>query len=181
MRRFASPLVLALLLAGYLASVAQAREAVKGPGYRTSAPTGWVIDKQSNNGWRTVTITPPGHVNNQRDSALVSISVASPGTVKRAVRHGLADKRKLAEELISIPPDAVSIQQAFPPRLTRWRGKSAGSYGVRYNFKGIGTTHVSTVVRRGPRIYLIQVLTDQDLSELITNATDSITDHWRWK
>jgi hypothetical protein len=181
MRRIAIPVLLALLLGGLLTTAAEAKERVKGPGYRTHAPTGWVTDKQSGGGWRTVTITPPGHVMNMRDSTLISISVASVRTVEKATGLRIRDKDAMVQKLISIPKDATLVQQTFAPRPTTLRHQRGVQFGVSYDYKGTGSTHTATLVRRGKRIFLLQVIQDANLSQLATSAANMVTNDWRWK
>lgn len=181
MRRIVPSLLLVLLLAAFMASTAAAREAVKGPGYRAFAPTGWVIGKSSSRGWRMVTITPPAHVYNKRDTALVSIAVAPVKTVEKLLHSGVSDKGAVVQKLISIPTDATLVQKQFGPTPTTLHGAKGDIFGVSYNLKGFGTQHSATVVRRGKRIYLLQVIRDQGLSELGASAADMIRDTWRWK
>jgi hypothetical protein len=181
MRRFALPVLLALLLGGFLTSSAQAKERVKGPGYRTHAPTGWVIDKQSGRGWRSVQITPPSHVMNQRDSALISIWVASVKTAEKASGVSIRNKNAMIKKLISVPQNATLLQESFAPRPTTLRHKTGVVYGVHYNYKGTGSTHAATLVRRGRRVYVIQVIQDEGVSQLTTSAADMVTNDWRWK
>lgn len=183
LRRTFTHLLLVLLLAGLFASVADARQAIRGPAYRAYAPTGWHIDKGSGNGWNTTTITPPTHVFNGRDTALVSIAVASVSTVKRLVGSEVrvSDKAELVQNLISVPQDATNFKAPNPPVPSRFRGKPAMTYTVNYTYTGHGTVHVATLVRRGKRIYLIQTITDQDVTFLGSGAVDTIRDSWRWK
>lgn len=182
LRRITPTILIALLLLLALASVASAREAIRGPAYRTYAPSGWHIDKRTSGGWNTVTITPPSHVSNGRDTALVSIAVAPVSRVKR-LSGGIkvSDKAKLIQQLISVPSDASNFKVAGQPRPVRFRGKPAEFYAVNYTYTGHGTTHTATLVRRGKRIYLIQVITDQDVAFLGSSAADSIRASWRWK
>lgn len=182
MRRIAFPVALALTFVLALASVASAREAIRGPAYRAWAPSGWHIAKSSGNGWNTVTITPPGHVANQRDTALVSIAVAPTKTVKRIVGGTkLSNKATLIQKLTSVPSNSSNFKVASPPAPTRFRGKPAETYTVNYTFTGHGTVHTATLVRRGNRVYMIQVITDQDVAFLGNSAVATIRDSWRWK
>jgi len=181
LRRTGRTLVLALLLAGFMASLAQAREAIRGPNYRTAAPSGWHIDKQASGGWNTVTVTPPTHVSNQRDKALVSIAVTSVKQAEKVAGVSIRDKKTMVRKLISVPQDAGGLDKSFDPRPTTLRHKQGVIYGVHYDYKGTGSTHTATLVRRGRRIYLIQVIMDQDLSQLGTSAANMIVDDWRWK
>lgn len=181
MRRFVSTFLVALLAAAFLASVAEAREAIRGPGFRAFAPSGWHVQKFSGNGWRTETILPPGHVGRQRASALVSIAVAQVRTVQKAAGGSVRDKAKLVQQLITIPPGATGVQPALGPAPAVLRGKRGVIYGVRYSDGGYPTTHTATLVRRGKRFYLLQVMTDPSLSALGTAAIQTVQNTWRWK
>jgi hypothetical protein len=181
LRRIILPLLLAAFFSGFASSAAQAKERIKGPGYRTHAPTGWVTDKQNANGWRTVTVTPPGHVMNMRDSTLISISVASVKRVEKTTGLSIRNKAAIVQRLISIPKNATLVQQSFAPRPTTLRSKRGIAYGVTYNFKGTGSTHTATLVRRGKRVFLLQVIQDENLSQLATSAANMVTNDWRWK
>lgn len=181
LRRTLRILVLALLLAGFMASLAQAREAIRGPNYRTAAPSGWHVDKQSSGGWSLVTVTPPTHVSNGRDKALVSIAVTSVKRAEKVSGVSIRDKSSMVQKLISIPQDAGGLDKSFDPRPTTLRHKKGVIYGVHYNYKGTGSTHTATLVRRGKRIYLIQVIMDEDLSQLGSSAAATVIDAWRWK
>ncbi|WP_445152434.1 hypothetical protein [Baekduia sp. Peel2402] len=181
LRRTLRILVLALVLAGFMASLAQAREAIRGPNYRTAAPSGWHVDKQTSGGWSVVTITPPTHTSNQRDKALVSIAVTSVKRAEKVAGVSIRDKKSMVQKLISVPQDAGGLDKSFDPRPTTLRHKQGVIYGVHYNYKGTGSTHTATLVRRGKRIYLIQVIKDEDLSELGTVAANMIVNDWRWK
>jgi len=173
--------VLALVLAGFMASMAQAREAIRGPNYRTAAPSGWHIDKQTSDGWSLVTVTPPTHSSNQRDAALVSIAVTSVKRAEKISGVSIRDKKSMVQKLISVPQDAAGLDKSYDPRPTTLRHKKGVIFGVHYNFKGKGSTHTATLVRRGKRIYMIQVITDEDLSQLGSAASNMIVDAWRWK
>jgi hypothetical protein len=181
-RRTAPFILLAVVLTLALAGSAPAREAIRGPNYRTSAPTGWHIDKRNGGGWNTVTITPPSHVSNGRDTALVSIAVAPVSRIKR-LSGGVkaSDKAGLVKRLISIPRNSANLNVARPPSPTRFAGKPAMTYSVNYTFTGHGTVHTATLVRRGKRMYMIQVITDEDVTLLGGSAVDTIRDSWRWK
>jgi hypothetical protein len=181
MRRMILPALLALLLAGFLASSVQAREALRGPGYRSFAPTGWHIDKGHGNGWNTTQVTPPSHNFNGRDTALVSIAVASVKTVEKATHTKIRDKNKLVQQLIGIPRNATGVETAVGPSPTTLHGKRGVLFGVHYDLKGTGTVHTATLVRRGRRVYLVQQITDQGLSDLGASAAEMIQSTWRWK
>jgi hypothetical protein len=182
MRRIASPVLLALVLAALsCGGVAQAREGLRGPGYRSFAPTGWHVDKGHGNGWNTTQVTPPSHNFNGRDTALVSIAVASVKTVEKATHTRIRDKNKLVQQLISIPRNATGVETAVGPSPTTLHGKKGVLFGVHYDLKGTGTTHTATLVRRGRRIYLVQQITDQGVSDLGSSAADMIRATWRWK
>lgn len=174
MRRIVSLVLMGLLLAGLLASVAVAKEPIRGPGFRASAPSGWHQDKTSGNGWNSLTVIAP-----QRRSALVSIAVASATTVKKA--GDISDKNKLIQSLLSIPPDAAGLDTSFGPAPTTLAGKRGVTMGVHYNSDGHGTVHTATLVRRGKRFYLIQVITDENVTFLGQSAVNSIRGSWRWK
>jgi hypothetical protein len=181
-RRIVPLILLALLLAGVLSTAAAAKEPIAGPGYRTHAPSGWHVDKQSSAGWRMVTITPPGHAQNQRDTALISIAVTSVKKAEKASGTSIRNKTKMVQKLISIPSQNVfGVERSFPPRKTTLAHKKGVMYGVHYNYKGKGSQHNATLVRRGRRIYLVQVITDEDLSPLSSSAANMVTDDWRWK
>jgi hypothetical protein len=181
MRRFASTILVALLAAAFFTSVASAREAIRGPGYRAFAPSGWHVQKFSGNGWRTETILPPGHRDRVRDTALVSIAVAPVRTVQKAAGGSVRDKDKLVQQLITIPPGAVGVQRALGPAPAVLRGKRGVIYGVNYSDAGHATVHTATLVRRGKRFYLLQVMTDPSLSALGSAAVQTIQNTWRWK
>jgi hypothetical protein len=181
MRRFASSILLALVATAFLTSVADAREAIRGPGFRAYAPSGWQVQKFSGNGWRTETILPPGHVGRQRASALVSIAVAPVRTVQKAAGGSIRDKAKLVQRLITIPPGAAGVQPSLGPAPAVLHGKRGVIYGVSYNDAGYPTTHTATLVRRGKRFYLLQVITDPSLSALGDAAVQTIQNTWRWK
>lgn len=181
LRRIILPILLAAFLGGFLSSAAEAKERIKGPGFRTHAPSGWVIDKQSSNGWRTVTITPPGHVMNMRDAVLISIAVTSVKRAEKATGVNIRDKVDMVKKLISIPSNAGGLDQSFAPQPTTLGHKKGIIFGVHYNYKGKGSAHNATLVRRGQKIYLLQVIMDEDLSDLGGDAASMVSNDWRWK
>lgn len=181
MRRIVSYVLVALLLAGFLASVAQAKQAVTGPGFRSHAPSGWVVEKQNSRGWKTVNITPPGHRMKLRDSAVISIAVASVQRAEKATGVSIRDKASMVQKLTFIPQEATNVEQGYAPRPTTLRGKPGVIFGIHYTFKGKGSAQTATLVRRGKRVYLVQVITDEDISQLGSTAAGMVTNDWRWR
>ncbi|HET6507293.1 MAG TPA: hypothetical protein VFG42_10930 [Baekduia sp.] len=181
MRRLVLLLCSALLLSGLLAGVADARQAIRGPGYRAYAPSGWTVKKTSSRGWRTVTIASPQRAPNRSPVALVAVATAPIKTIERRLKLGVSDKGVLAQKLISIPRDATLLQVAFGPSPTALAGARGAVFGVTYNLKGDGTQHSAAVVQHGRRIYMLQVVRDQSLSELGSTAADMVGSTWRWR
>lgn len=182
LRRISLLILLAAFSGGFLAVAAQAKERISGPGYRSNAPSGWHIDKSSGGGWRMVTITPPSHTMNLRDSALISIAVTSVKHAEKASHTSIRNKTKMVQKLMSIPTQNVfGVERSFAPRPTTLRHKKGVQYGVHYNYNGKGSQHVATLVRRGKRIYLLQVITDEDLPPLSSAAANMVSEDWRWR
>jgi hypothetical protein len=180
MRRVLPTLCLVLLLSGLFSGFASAREPVRGPGYRAYAPSGWKVKKASSRGWRTVTVASPQRAPNGSRLALVSIATATVRTVQRRMHLGVSDKGFLAQKLISIPPDATLLQVQSGPTPTALVGAPGAIVGVTYNLRGDGTQHSATVVQRGRRLYMLQVVLDQSLSDLGITASDMVRSTWRW-
>jgi hypothetical protein len=181
MRRIVSLVLLGLLLAALFASVAEARQSIKGPGFRSYAPSGWVVTKQNSRGWKTVNITPPRASSKLRDAAVVSIAVASVKWAERSTKTSIRDKASMIKRLVYVPQEATNAEEGYAPRPTTLGGKAGVSYAIHYTYKGKGSAQVATLVRSGKRVYLIQVITDEDLSQLGQTAVGMVTEDWRWK
>lgn len=180
MRRIIAALCSVLLLSGLVTGVAGARQLVRGPGYRAYAPSGWKIDKTSIHGWRRVAITTPDFAPNGARTAVVVVAVASVKTVERRFHIKVGNEAAMAEKLISIPRGARLVQLQSNPAPTVLAGVQGAVVSVTYNLRGDGTQHSATVVLQGRRVYVLQVIRDQSLSELGSTASDMVRSTWRW-
>lgn len=181
MRRFIPLLMVVALATGLPVSAAQARKAVSGPGFRTYAPSGWHVDKGSKRGVWSMTILSPAAPGVRRGAARVLVIAASVKTVERRLDMGVSDKGVLAEKMIQIPSAATLLQVQFNPTPATLARAQGSIFGVSYNLHGVGTQHSATVVQHGSRIYMLEMVLTQGLSDISISAADTVRSTWRWR
>lgn len=182
MRRLIPMLLLVLLTAGLLTSPAQARKSVHGPGFGAYAPSGWHVKKGSRGGVWSMTIKSPGAPGVQRGAATVSVLSARVRTVERRLKlKSVSDKAALIQQLIQIPAAATLVQARANPTPTTLARAAATVFSVTYNLNGTGVQHTAMVIEFGGRIYLLEEILSQGLSELGSTAADMVRSTWRWR
>jgi hypothetical protein len=176
--------VLVILILASLAAAAaipagaQARRSVTGPGYKTYVPSGWKVKRETAGSWRIKVASAP-HSGNALEVRIGTIGVRS--LQKRLKVKALpADPTQLVQALVPLPPGAANVQVAAQPQVTTLAGAVGGYIGIHYQLGRTGTAMSLTAIRRGNRVYLLDILGGDGLSVLGGPAIALVNDGWRW-
>jgi hypothetical protein len=182
-RKSLAVVVVALLAVVVLPTVAQARQSIRGPGFRTYAPSGWAVVHTNANGWRTTTISSPGsQANNPAASTVVTVSsIPARSLQKRSHRRLPRDLAKLLMALITIPNGAGSSQAQGPPRAMTLDGVLGATIQYRFSQASATVSQTTTVLRRRGRVYFLQVVAGLAVSQFNGAANSMVMDAWRWR
>jgi hypothetical protein len=175
-------IMLAFLFAAALPVSAQAAKQIRGPGFRSHAPSGWKVKHSTESGWRVIRVSPPGRPSKGRSSSIVVIASISIRALEKAGRQKLPRSDiELAQQLLTVPGTAQGVQPSIPPQPTLLAGAPGAALGYHYFNQGVGTTQNATVVRRHRRVYQLQTVSDDTVSFIGNSAVGLVRANWRWK
>ncbi|MCW2983479.1 MAG: hypothetical protein JWR63_1049 [Conexibacter sp.] len=176
-------ILVAFLVAALLPATAEARKSVRGPGYKTFVPSGWKVKRSSSGGWHSVIISSPGTRKNvQRGSNVLSIGSISAKVLRRRNKGSLPTSPvALAQLVTAVPSTASNINLAAPPQAATLAGAAAGSVAYTYDLQGTTLLQTETAVRRGGRVYVLQVTSDSSISVIGASAINMARQSWRWR
>jgi hypothetical protein len=173
----------ALLVAALLPATAQAAKTVRGPGYKTQVPSGWKVKRTSSGGWHSVTIMSPGSRRGvSRGSNVLSIGSISAKTLARRGNGRLPRSPvELVQQVTTVPTAAANVNLALQPQPSILAGAPAGVAAYSYFLQGTPLLQTETAVRRGKRVYVLQLTADSTLSVIGTSAIDLARQNWKWR
>jgi len=175
--------VLAALIALVaLPTIAQARQTIRGPGFKTYVPSGWPLKHSHANGWRTTSVSSPGsNPDRPRYSAFITVSsITVRALEKRSQKKLPSSLTELASALISLPNGSLDSQPTGPPGYTTVAGVPGGTVRYQFSLAGIDMVQTTTALRRHGRIYFVQIENDTANPELSTAAATMVRSSWRW-
>lgn len=157
---------------------AQARRSIVGPGYKTYVPSGWKVKRQKVRGW-SIKVAAAPHSGNALEVRIGTIGVRTLQKLLK-VKTLPANPTELVQALVPLPPGAINVQVAAQPQVTTLAGAVGGALALHYQVGRTGTAMSLTAIRRGNRVYLLDVLGGDGLSVLGTPAITMVNDGWRW-
>jgi hypothetical protein len=167
-----------LAVAAAIPAGAQARRSLTGPGYKTYVPSGWHIKRAKSSGWSLKVASAP------HSASALQVRIGTIGVVtlqKRLKVKALpSSPTDLVQALVPLPPGAVNVQVVAQPQVTTLSGAVGGFLALHYQVGNEGTAMSLTAIRRGNRVYLLDVLGGDGLSVLGTPAIDVVNKGWRW-
>jgi hypothetical protein len=169
----------ALAVTAAIPAGAQARRSIKGPGYKTYVPSGWKLKHQKSGSWRLAVASPGG-----RSGLTMSVTIGTIGARSLAkqlrVKQLPANPAQLVQVIAPLPPGATNAQIAGQPQTSTLAGAVSGILGVHFDLRNQGTLMTLTAVRRGNRVYLVDIQGADNLALLGRPAVTMVTDSWRW-
>jgi hypothetical protein len=176
-------ILLAFLFAVSLPASAQARQSIRGPGYKTYVPSGWKVKKTHGPGWHTVQVRAPGsHGNRARNSAVLSISSVTINTLRKSLGGKLpGDLTALVQAVTTFPGGSANQSLTLTPQVTGVAGQAAGIQAYTYDFDRVTVAQTDLVVVRPPRAYTIELALDEQRIIGASAAMAMVRQSWRWK
>ncbi|WCB92165.1 hypothetical protein DSM104299_00853 [Baekduia alba] len=178
-------LVALVALALLAPASAHARQRVTGPGFRTVAPSGWHVKHGHGGGWRITTVSSPAARGGAQVQNAVLVTIGSIPAKSLARRWGKStvprDPVKLEQALLGLPPGVQGYTPVLNPTATTFARKPGGTSILAYTFGGTSARQTDIVVRRGRRVFQVQVLTDANLVDVGNSALNLLRSHWRWR
>jgi hypothetical protein len=171
-------IILASLAVAALPAAAHAERTLKGPGYRTMVPSGWKIKRSHLSGWNIKSAATPGAANVLE----VRVGVIGADSLRKRLKLKVlpSDPTQLVQALIPLPPGATNAQAVAQPQVTTLAGSVGGYLAIHFLLKGQGVAMNLTAIRRGNRVYLLDVLGSDNLALLGTPAIALVNQRWRW-
>jgi len=173
-------LAFAVLLAAPAA--AHAGPAVKGNGFRASAPDGWVVKvARPSSTLVTWSLATPG---NPLDAHAVPTAPGAGITIFRVVLPKKERSKTLSRQAIDVvgtPPGATKIAVEQTMQKLDFAGVDGRSVGFSYTYKGRLIAQYDVLARRGNFIYGVEGGWDAPGgNDVMADAIADLLKSWRW-
>jgi hypothetical protein len=167
-----------LAAAAAIPAGAQARRSVTGPGYKTYVPSGWKVKREKSSGWN-IKLASAAHSGN---ALVVRIGTIGVRTLEKRLKVKAlpSSPTDLVQVLVPLPAGAANVQVTAQPQVTTLAGAVGGFLALHYQLGSTGAVMSLTAIRRGNRVYLLDIQGGDGLSVLGTPAIDVVNKGWRW-